>query len=573
MAVIGEERRAGQPRADAPGAADPVSRPARRLQWTITARLVTLVLALAVPLNLVVSAVIGSLVHEANESQRASLLYAAQSVASAVDAELGKYLAIAETLSRSPALLQSDPAALKEEAMRAVGSLSDAWVLVADLDGRQLMNTGVPEGQPLPTRNPVALTAQRRALETHSFVVSDVLIGSLTKRWIADVEVPIYKDGVAFRSLAVVMSVSHFLPLLNAGGIPKEWLAGIMDRQGHYVARVPDNDAMVGKLASAGWRAQKGNDGISDLRSIDGEPIVNANAHSSLSGWTIGIGVEKRALQAAALGATAWALAWGGIISVASFLFAVVIARRITGPLAELRHHAETVMSNPDIAFDPGVPELAELWNALKAAANERKKSEDHTHLLMRELDHRAKNILMVVQSIARQTGATDYPQFLERFSHRVQALATNQDLLIESNWRGVYVDDLVGAQLAHFSDLIGTRILFSGPKLQISPAAAQYIGMALHELSTNAGKYGSLSHDGGRVDVNWSVDDDDFAISWIERDGPVLKEPQRKGFGSKVITTVIEASLYGKVDLRFEPAGLVWRLRCPLTAVVSKPH
>jgi PAS domain S-box-containing protein len=201
----------------------------------------------------------------------------------------------------------------------------------------------------------------------------------------------------------------------------------------------------------------------------------------------------------------------------------------------------------------------------------ERKEREEKEHLLMREVSHRAKNMLSVVHAIAHQTATQNPEDFIERFSERIQALSANQDLLVRSDWNGVEIADLVHAQLAHFASLIGSRIAVDGSKLRLTAASAQAIGLALHELATNAGKYGALSTDKGRVDICWGTDRDTFTMSWTERQGPPVSAPERRGFGTIVMEAMTERSVDGTVDLDYAPSGLTWRLNCPAANALER--
>ncbi len=200
-----------------------------------------------------------------------------------------------------------------------------------------------------------------------------------------------------------------------------------------------------------------------------------------------------------------------------------------------------------------------------------RKRAEEQVRLLLREVNHRSKNLLSVVQAIASQTAASGSADFIARFSARLQALAANQDLLVKSQWRGVELRELVHAQLAHFEDLVGGRIAIEGAPLHIAAEAAQPIAMALHELGTNAGKYGALSNDEGKVSIAWGLGrDGTFHLSWAERGGPSVVSPTRRGFGTVVIAAVPEAQLDAEVSLDFPPSGVIWRLKCPAMNVIE---
>ena len=202
---------------------------------------------------------------------------------------------------------------------------------------------------------------------------------------------------------------------------------------------------------------------------------------------------------------------------------------------------------------------------------SERKRAEEQVGLLLGEMNHRSKNLLTLVQVVARQTAVSDTEQqFTDRFTDRIRAIAANQDLLVRTSWRGVDVHDLVCAQLAHFSDLIGHRISLDGPKLRLNGAAAQAIGMALHELATNASKYGALSTDAGHVNIGWFADGL-FKMNWIERKGPPVRPPDRRGFGTTVMEAMAKQAVDGTVQLEYDTAGVAWHLTCPAANALER--
>jgi PAS domain S-box-containing protein len=200
-----------------------------------------------------------------------------------------------------------------------------------------------------------------------------------------------------------------------------------------------------------------------------------------------------------------------------------------------------------------------------------RKQHEEHAELLMQEVNHRAKNLLAVVQAVARQTARSDPQLFAEQFGKRLAGLAASHDLLVRSEWRGVDLDDLLRSQLAHFAGLIGSRIILQGPRLQITPSAAQAIGMAIHELATNAGKHGALSTAEGSVRIGWALQAAErFTIEWRETDGPPCAPPNHRGFGHTVIVNMAKHALDADVSLSYPESGLAWRLDAAAERMLS---
>jgi len=204
----------------------------------------------------------------------------------------------------------------------------------------------------------------------------------------------------------------------------------------------------------------------------------------------------------------------------------------------------------------------------------DRKSREAQVSQLMREVNHRSKNLLAVVQAVARQTAAKSPREFVASFEQRLLALAKAQDLLVQGQWRHVGFEDLVRAELGHFASLIGRRIILDGPDIAVSAAAAQSFGMAFHELATNAAKYGALSNDVGAVTITWRLEEPSGAarhlfVEWREIGGPTVSPPISKGFGATVIGPMVRSGLSAEVDVMFEPAGLIWRVRSEANSIV----
>jgi two-component sensor histidine kinase len=226
--------------------------------------------------------------------------------------------------------------------------------------------------------------------------------------------------------------------------------------------------------------------------------------------------------------------------------------------------------------YRPQAQELQHLDILARQAADliERSLAEQRTRVLLREVSHRAKNILAIVQGMVRQTAMQKDPNvFSQDLSARLASLARSHDLLAATDWQGVQLGELVRSQVSHLCDLGGTRITFDGPALQIAPRSAQTIGIAVHELATNALKFGALSNINGFVVVQWKVSERSeprFIMTWRERGGPSVSSPQRKGFGNTAMIRMIEHAFDADVALDYDPNGVTWKMNAPLAAVLQ---
>ena len=214
----------------------------------------------------------------------------------------------------------------------------------------------------------------------------------------------------------------------------------------------------------------------------------------------------------------------------------------------------------------------AHRLNNVATDVTDRKATEAHQRFLMQELSHRSKNLLSIVQAVADQTlrSCSDLKEFQDRFDGRLRGLAASNTLLALGDWRGSSLSALVELQLAPFVDLKSRQIEIEGPKVDLTAEAAQAIGLALHELATNAVKHGALSVPHGRLCIEWQTDTaretDGLKLDWRERNGPSVAVPSRTGFGHIVMKRMIEQAVRGKVELNFAPDGLQWSLRAPAT-------
>jgi PAS domain S-box-containing protein len=215
-------------------------------------------------------------------------------------------------------------------------------------------------------------------------------------------------------------------------------------------------------------------------------------------------------------------------------------------------------------------------WYGTTTDINEAKLREERIRSLMAEVNHRSRNLLAVAQSIARQSvlGAETAREFEQKYSRRLLALLASQELLTEHNWGGVSVAALVGAQTGHGHGEVNRRLAAEGPTVLLTPSATQTLGLAIHELFSNALRYGALSGAEGKVAVTWRIDEAGgaprFEMEWRERDGPPVSPNPTSGFGGVLIERMVAQGLNASAALTFDAAGVVWRMRAPLANVAA---
>jgi PAS domain S-box-containing protein len=210
--------------------------------------------------------------------------------------------------------------------------------------------------------------------------------------------------------------------------------------------------------------------------------------------------------------------------------------------------------------------------HAIARDVTERRLAEERQRLLINELNHRVKNTLALVQGLALQSfrEGRDPAEARVKFQERLTALAAAHDLLTRESWEGATLAQLAEEAIGHHNEP-EARIRFGGPEIVLSPKAAVSLVMALHELGTNAAKYGALSAPEGEVSIAWEVKDGDrLALEWRERGGPPVVPPSHKGFGFRMIERALAADLAGAAGIEFNADGLVCRIEAPLAEAAA---
>jgi two-component sensor histidine kinase len=198
----------------------------------------------------------------------------------------------------------------------------------------------------------------------------------------------------------------------------------------------------------------------------------------------------------------------------------------------------------------------------------------ERAELLVRELTHRVRNMFAVISAMSHQIGAVsaDVASFQTDLDERLQSLSASYQLLVRENWQSIPIADLVRSQLAFVNGRDAAQVSITGPSLRLSASPAEYLGLALHELATNAMKHGALSVPGGKVHAVWRTDETKrlFLFDWRELDGPPVAKPLRKGFGLVILKTVVPAVFGGTAELRMQPNGVCWHLEAPLNDMLA---
>jgi two-component sensor histidine kinase len=399
-------------------------------------------------------------------------------------------------------------------------------ILVADREGRQLFSSVTSDTDSLPPRNNRAIVD--RVFAEKKPVYSNLFLGAVKHRLIVTVEVPVIRDGEVLLELSFSPPIEMFQTMIEQQRPNESWTISIFDGQGTNFARVPNPQETIGKRASPSLYAEmfKKPEATFTTVSLEGVPLITSVSRSTLTGWTVAAGIAERSLVAPLWRNLAIASVIGTVLLLIGLAFAVRMATQIAR--AEMLHD-----------------------------------------MLIEELNHRVKNTLAVLQSIATQTFRSASRAERAKFEGRLGALAEAHNLLSQSKWQSSELQDVVTRVLQPYRLNNPERVRMFGPRVPLSPRLAVVLAMILHEIATNAAKYGALSNDTGTVAVDWEIVEESngrkLRLIWTEAGGPHVTAPVQRGFGSRLIERSARDQLGGEATVDFLPRGVVYTISCAL--------
>jgi two-component sensor histidine kinase len=490
-----------------------------------------------------------------------------RSVAQAVEREISGMITTLRVLSRAQSLLEGDLARFHSHAQLALSG-TGSYLIVIDSALNQLINTRVDFGTPLEkTSDP---ESANRAFATPDAVVSNLFWGSVAQQHVFNVmmrrEAPNADEVVILTQGAAGLSAA-----LLTRELPEGWHVALVDGDNRVIAASQDS-AVVGDTLFLPIVETPGSTMRWRERQVNGETYRTITQRSILTGWHVVAWAPVWVVQQPLRSSLLWLLAGGAALVLVAAIAVFILARRIARSVRGLAREAKRLGSGADIVptYYP-IRELAEVSEALSEAARIRKAAEAEVRFLMRELAHRSKNQLTVISAMAKQTaqGAESVPQFVENFQHRIYGLARSTDLLLTHGTQGIGLRDLFRTQIDPFRPEDPIRVVKTGPNILLNVQAAQVLGMAAHELSTNAAKYGAFSVPEGRLIVNWNrTGGGRLHISWREHVSDFTPPPDRKGFGTVVLQTMVGGALKADVERLLHEDGIEWVFSIPIAEI-----
>lgn len=505
---------------------------------------------------------------DAQEQVITALLQASTgSVTRIVERDVEGMLTTLKVLSTAPAVEGGNMEAFYRRASKALAE-TGSYLLVIDRKHEQLMNTRVPFGTPL-GKGSDPESVERAFTNNGAPLVSNVFFGQTAGKWVFNVYLPAKLPTGEDYLLTLTQNAESMAKAVNRETLSPGWNAALVDGNGKVII---SSDTAV--KAGEPFFLDKVPAISIGVRNIteNGTAYRVATEFSVLTGWRIIAWAPRTMVDAPATWSFLW-LSLGGIIFAGiAVAGSLAIARLLSQGVKLVALDARRLGAGERIEPRPHmITEVQAVSAALAKAAASRTKAEGEIRFLMREVAHRSKNQLTVIQSMLNQSvhSAESVADFAESFRKRIAGLARSTDLMIANAAQGVDFRELAQNQLQPFTPDDPKRVVLSGPALRLDTESAQTLGMALHELATNATKYGALANTSGVVKLSWSLSDEGIAIRWREEGADIEAPtvPARKGFGTLVLERMLGMALKAELERIMHPDGIEWRINIPRNA------
>lgn len=487
----------------------------------------------------------------------------ARSIVQAVEREIVANITTLRVLATAPTLNAHDFRSFHARVKAALeGTGASIYLLNSDL--MAIMSTQREFGsEPVPSADP---DTARRAIDKRDVVVSDLVFGPVSKRWVINILMPIFWPGQEPVILGFSREAANLAPALLVNKLPEGWHVALVDRKGAIITASPGAGTTADQFPLASASNLASSAGWTGLAAA-GENQLAIVQKSPLTGWTL-VAWAPRQLITQPLSDAFWSLFVGGILLAAMVILAIYwVSLQIGRSVHGLETDARLLGAGESVpARDYPISEIATVSGALADASRRRQAAEAEVRFLMRELAHRSKNQMTVIAAMAKQTAKTadSVPDFVQSFEKRILGLARSTDLLLAHGIAGVDLRELLSHQIDAFCPVDGGRVKFNGPDLRLNTQAAQILGMAAHELATNAVKYGAFASDGGTLRVTWRFEGGRLLLVWRETVKAMPARSKRRGFGTTVLENMVGRSLGATVTSTFHADGIEWSFDIP---------
>jgi two-component sensor histidine kinase len=493
---------------------------------SLPVRLALLVAGTMLPLIIFMVGIIYYTYLQGRQDTTARVLQTVRSIRLTLDAEMQRVTGGLQVLALTEPLVRGDFDAFRRIALGFIEQYNRGGVLlVADRDGRMLFSSLTTDAASLPQRNNHDIV--ERVFQTKRPQYSSLFTGAAKHTQIVTVEVPVFRNGEVIFDISFAPPIELFQHILESQRPSGDWTLSILDANGVVFGRLPNPQESFGKRATPSILnvMLDKSEAVQPTLSLDGVHLVSGFVHSPLTGWIIAAGISESSLAAPLWRSLAIASVIGAVLLAIGLAFALRMA---------------TTIARGEMLHD----------------------------LLIEELNHRVKNTLAILQAIAVQTFRSATRSEREKFEGRLGALAEAHNLLSSEKWQGSDLNEVIARVLQPYVLNNPERIRMFGPKVPLTPRVAVVLSMIVHEIATNAAKYGALSNDSGTITLDWEILEEmpgKLRLIWTEAGGPPVVAPVQRGFGSRLIERSARDQLGGEATVDFLPRGVVCTVLCSL--------